>query len=96
MGDFWGSIGDSLSGLGEAASGWLSKAFSGANFANTMKGAGSALGALSSYKAANDQEKFNDKIFGLQKAQYDNALADQEEEKERRDKVDNSFASVWG
>ena len=95
MGDFWGSIGNSISGL-FADGGWLSKAFSGANFADTMKGGASALGAFSQYKAANDAEKFNNKLFGLQQDQYNNSLADQEEEKKRRDQVDNSLASVWG
>lgn len=96
MGDFWGNIGTSLANNASSMGGWLSKAFDGANFANTMKGGASAFDAYSSYKAANDTEKFNNKLFDLQSTQYNNSLKDQEEEKKRRDQVDNSFASVWG
>jgi hypothetical protein len=95
VGGFWGSIGSSIGSLFEDG-GWLSKAFSGANFADTMKGGASAFDAYSKYKTASDTEKFNNKIFGLQVDQYNNSLADQEEEKKRRDQVDNSLASVWG
>ena len=102
MGDFWGSIGNSLSSVGSsigssfAKDGWLNEAFKGANFGTTMKGGASLFDAYSGYKAANAKEDFDNKIFGLQEEQYRNSLADQEEEKKRRDLVDTKLADVWG
>uniref|UniRef100_UPI004048B555 hypothetical protein n=1 Tax=Aliarcobacter sp. TaxID=2321116 RepID=UPI004048B555 len=75
---------------------WLSNAFSGENFGKTLGGIAGIGGAVSNFNAANAQKDYNNKLFGLQQTQYNNLLADQEEEKKRRDQVDNSLASVWG
>lgn len=75
---------------------WLSNAFSGENFGNSISGIGKGVGAFAEYKAADAKEKFDNKLFGLQEQQYNNLLKDQEEEKKRRDRVDNGLASVWG
>jgi hypothetical protein len=67
----------------------LSKAFSGANLGNTLKGVGALATAYGAYQNAKLQEN----MFDLQKAQLD-------EEKKRRDKSqsnwDSAFANVWG
>lgn len=75
---------------------WLSKAFSGENFGKSLTGIGEIAGSVSNFNAANAQKDYNNKLFGLQQDQYNNLLEDQEEEKKRRDKVDDSLASVWG
>ena len=75
---------------------WLKSAFSGENFGKSIGAGASMFDAYSKYNAANTTEKFNNKLFNLQETQYNNSLKDQEEEKKRRDLVDNSFASVWG
>lgn len=75
---------------------WLSNAFSGENFGKSLTGIGGIAGAASNFNAANAQKDYNNKLFGLQQDQYNNLLKDQEEEKKRRDKVDDSLASVWG
>lgn len=75
---------------------WLQNAFSGENFGKSLGGMANIGGAVAQYNAANAKENFDNKVFGLQEQQYNNLLKDQEEEKKRRDKVDNSLASVWG
>lgn len=75
---------------------WLKNAFSGENFGKSLGGMANIGGAVAQYNAANAKENFDNKVFGLQEQQYNNLLKDQEEEKKRRDKVDNSLASVWG
>ena len=75
---------------------WLKNAFSGENFGKSLTGLAGIGGAVTSYNYAKAQEKYQDNLFGLQKDQYNNSLLTQEEEKKRRDQVDNSFASVWG
>ncbi|MDK2062789.1 hypothetical protein PT520_09695 [Aliarcobacter butzleri] len=75
---------------------WLSNAFSGENFGKSLTGLAGIGGAISNFNAANAQKDYNNKLFGLQQDQYNNLLKDQEEEKKRRDKVDDSLASVWG
>jgi hypothetical protein len=75
---------------------WLNNAFSGENFSKTIGAGSSVVDAFSKYQAANATEKFNDKLFNLQETQYNNSLEDQEEEKLRRNSVDNSLASIWG
>jgi len=86
---------DSLGSLFQDG-GWLNTAFSGENLSKTLGAGAKAFGAYSDFKAANAQEDYQNKLFGLQEDQYKNALADQDEEKKRRDKVDNSLASIWG
>jgi hypothetical protein len=75
---------------------WLNNAFSGENLSKTIGAGSSVVDAFSKYQAANATEKFNDKLFNLQETQYNNSLEDQEEEKLRRNSVDNSLASIWG
>lgn len=75
---------------------WLSNAFSGENFGKSLTGIGGIAGTVSNFNAANAQKDYNNKLFGLQQDQYNNLIEDQEEEKKRRDKVDDSLASVWG
>ena len=75
---------------------WLKNAFSGENFGKSLGGLAGIGGAISSYNTANAQEKYQNKLFGLQQDQYNNLLTTQEEEKKRRDNVDNSLATVWG
>jgi len=95
MFDWMSSLGSSVGNLfGDGK--WLQNAFSGENFGKSLDGMGKIGGAFAQYKAANDKENFDNKVFGLQEQQYNNLLKDQEEEKKRRDKVDNSLASVWG
>lgn len=74
---------------------WLNNAFSGENFGKSLGGIAGIGGAVSNYNSAKAQEKYQNNLFGLQQDQYNNLLKDQEEEKKRRDKVDNSLASVW-
>lgn len=95
MFDWLSNLGTSMGDLFKDGS-WLKTAFSGDNFSKTMGAGSAAFDAYSKFNAANAQEKFQDKLFGLQEQQYKNSLKDQEEEKKRRDKVDNSLASVWG
>ena len=93
---------DWMSNLGSSASSlfgddkWLQNAFSGENFGKSLGGMANIGGAVADFNAANAKENFDNKVFGLQEQQYNNLLKDQEEEKKRRDKVDNSLASVWG
>ena len=95
MWDWMSNLGSSASSLfGDGK--WLSNAFSGENFGKSLGGIAGVGGAVADFNAANAKEKFDNKVFGLQEQQYNNLLKDQEEEKKRRDKVDNSLASVWG
>lgn len=89
------NIADFTTGLFENGS-WLKNAFDGQNFSTTMKGLSDGIGAYSKYHAAKAQEKNAEKIFGLQKEQYDDYLVDKEEDKKRIASIDNSFGSVWG
>lgn len=95
MFDWLSGLGSSVGNLFKDGS-WLSSAFSGQNFANTLGAGAKAFGVLSDYNASKAKEKFDNKVFGLQEQQYNNLLKDQEEEKKRRDKVDDTLASVWG
>ena len=95
MWDWMSNLGSSAGSLFGKDS-WLKNAFSGENFGKSLGGMANIGGAVAQYNAANAKENFDNKVFGLQEQQYNNLLKDQEEEKKRRDKVDNSLASVWG
>lgn len=94
MFDWMSSAGSSVGSIFSDGK-WLSNAFSGENFGKSLSGIAGVGGAIANYNAANAKEKFDNKVFGLQEDQYKNQLKDQEEEKRRRDRVDNNLASVW-
>ena len=78
-----------------ADGGWLSNAFGGKNLSSTLKGIGSGLDAYAGYKGMKNDEKYKNSLLDLQKQQYADAKAYQEDELKRRDDLENTFASVW-